>query len=73
MLVYVVEKLGRRKKESKNKGEKLFINILPTAIKLIFLMMLVVIHLDLARIMYQASNITFNSEVTKKISEDNLD
>ena len=73
MLVYVVEKLGRRKKESKNKGEKLFINILPTAIKLIFLMMLVVIHLDLARIMYQASNITFNSEVPKKISEDNLD
>lgn len=71
MLVYVVEKLGRRKKESKNKGEKLFINILPTAIKLIFLMMLVVIHLDLARIMYQASNITFNSEVPKKISEDN--
>lgn len=71
LLVYVVEKLGRRKKESKNKGEKLFINVLPTAIKLIFLMMLVVIHLDLARIMYQASNITFNSEVPKKISEDN--
>ncbi|MCH1712909.1 MULTISPECIES: DUF1430 domain-containing protein [Lactococcus] len=71
LLVYVVEKLGRRKKESKNKGEKLFINVLPTAIKLIFLMMLVATHLDLARIMYQASNITFNSEVPKKISEDN--
>ncbi|NHI67556.1 DUF1430 domain-containing protein [Lactococcus garvieae] len=71
MMVYVVEKLSRRKKESKNKGEKLFINVLPTAIKLIFLMMLVVMHLDLARIMYQASNITFNSEVPKKISEDN--
>lgn len=71
MMVYVVEKLGRRKKESKNKGEKLFINVLPTAIKLIFLMMLVATHLDLARIMYQASNITFNSKVTKKISEDN--
>ncbi|WP_213496597.1 DUF1430 domain-containing protein [Lactococcus formosensis] len=71
MMVYVVEKLSRRKKESKNKGEKLFINVLPTVIKLIFLMMLVVMHLDLARIMYQASNITFNSEVPKKISEDN--
>ena len=71
MMVYVVEKLSRRKKENKNKGEKLFINVLPTAIKLIFLMMLVVMHLDLARIMYQASNITFNSEVPKKISEDN--
>ncbi|MGY0165627.1 DUF1430 domain-containing protein [Lactococcus petauri] len=71
LLVYVVEKLGRRKKESKNKGEKLFINVLPTAIKLIILMMLVATHLDLARIMYQASNITFNSEVPKKISEDN--
>ncbi|MGL4483289.1 MAG: DUF1430 domain-containing protein, partial [Lactococcus garvieae] len=41
------------------------------AIKLIFLMMLVVTHLDLARIMYEASNITWNSEVPKKISEDN--
>lgn len=71
LLVYVVEKLGRRKKESKNKGEKLFINVLPTAIKLIFLMALVVMHLDLARIIYQTSNITFNSEVPKKISEDN--
>jgi hypothetical protein len=71
MLFYVVEKLGRRKKESKNKGEKLFINVLPTAIKLIFLMMLVAMHLDLARIIYEASNITFNSEVPKKISEDN--
>ncbi|NHI99758.1 DUF1430 domain-containing protein [Lactococcus garvieae] len=71
MMVYVVEKLSRRKKESKNKGEKLFINVLPTAIKLIFLMMLVVMHLDLARIIYQTSNITFNSEVPKKISEDN--
>ena len=71
LLVYVVEKLGRRKKESKNKGEKLFINVLPTAIKLIFLMVLVVMHLDLARIIYQTSNITFNSEVHKKISEDN--
>lgn len=71
MMVYVVEKLGRRKKESKNKGEKLFINVLPTAIKLIFLMMLVATHLDLARIMYQTSSITFNSKVPKKISEDN--
>ncbi|MBL3715693.1 DUF1430 domain-containing protein [Lactococcus garvieae] len=71
LLVYVVEKLGRRKKESKNKAEKLSIHLLPTAIKLIFLLMLVVIHLDLARIMYEASNITFNSEVPKKISEDN--
>ncbi len=71
LLVYVVEKLGRRKKESKNKGEKLFINVLPTAIKLIFLMMLVATHLDLARIMYQTSSITFNSKVPKKISEDN--
>ena len=70
MMVYVVEKLGWRKKESKNKGEKLFINVLPTAIKLIFLMMLVVMHLELARIIYQTSNITFNSEVPKKISED---
>ncbi|WP_270345220.1 hypothetical protein [Lactococcus petauri] len=71
MMFYVVEKLGRRKKESKNKGEKLFINVLPTAIKLIFLMMLVATHLDLARIMYQTSSITFNSKVPKKISEDN--
>ncbi|XHB95837.1 hypothetical protein AAFF39_03135 [Lactococcus garvieae] len=54
------------KKESKNKAEKLFIHLLPTAIKLIFLMMLVVTHLDLARIMYEASNITWNSEVPKK-------
>ena len=71
MMVYVVERLNRRKKESKNKAEKLFIHLLPTAIKLIFLMMLVVTHLDLARIMYEASNITWNSEVPKKISEDN--
>ncbi|WP_251712205.1 hypothetical protein [Lactococcus ileimucosae] len=71
LMVYVVEKLNRRKKESKNKGEKLFIHLLPTAIKLIFLMMLVVTNIDIATIMYKASNITFNSEVPKKISEDN--
>ncbi|MFK4966294.1 DUF1430 domain-containing protein [Lactococcus garvieae] len=71
MMVYAVEKLNRRKKESKNKAEKLFIHLLPTAIKLIFLMMLVVTHLDLARIMYEASSITWNSEVPKKVSEDN--
>ena len=34
-------------------------------------MMLVATHLDLARIMYQTSSITFNSKVPKKISEDN--
>ncbi|MDT2742296.1 DUF1430 domain-containing protein [Lactococcus garvieae] len=71
MMVYVVEKLNRRKKESKNKAEKLFIHLLPTTIKLIFLMMLVVTHLDLARIMYEASSITWNSELPKKVSEDN--
>ena len=71
MMVYVVEKLNRRKKESKNKAEKLFIHLLPTAIKLIFLMMLVVTHLNLARLMSEASSITWNSEVPKKVSEDN--
>ncbi|EKF52093.1 DUF1430 domain-containing protein [Lactococcus garvieae] len=71
MMVYVVERLNRRKKERKNKTEKLFINLLPTVIKLIFLMMLVATNLDLARIIYETSNITLNSEVPKKISEDN--
>lgn len=70
IMVYIVEKLNRRKKDSKNKTEKLFTNLLPTTIKLIFLMMLVITNIDLARIMYQASNITFNNKVPRKISED---
>ncbi|NBA38129.1 hypothetical protein GVK96_01165 [Enterococcus hirae] len=71
MTVYMVEKLNRRKKDSKNKVEKFLINLLPTTIKLIFLMMLVVTNLDLARVMSQATNITFNNEIPKEISNDN--
>ena len=70
IMAYVAEKLNRREKDTKNKIEKLFTNLLPTAVKLIFLMMLVITNVDLARIMYQASNITFSNEVPKRISED---
>ena len=70
IMAYVVEKLNRREKDTKNKIEKLFTNLLPTAVKLIFLMMLVITNVDLARIMYQASNITFSNEVPRRISED---
>ncbi|WEG73487.1 DUF1430 domain-containing protein [Vagococcus intermedius] len=71
IMVYVVEKLNRRKKDSQNKIEKFGINLLPTTIKLIFLMMLVITNIDLASIIDQASDLTLNKEVSRQVTEDN--
>jgi len=70
IMVYAVNKLTRSGNEHKKITGRILNTVLPTVVKLIFLLMLVVSSIDLAMIIYKSSHLNYKKDIPKSILDD---